>query len=618
MKQVIPLKIDDILDKASSGCFQIPSFQREFVWKKDDICSLVESALVGLPCGALVTWENPSGLSQSNRVDIRIPENNSGTKTFINFPPKGQIHPAPYVVIDGLQRITAIAIAFGGLYNSQSNHRFGGKFFIDLDSPQIEGSVRYKKLKFIKDNKLDDENTWKSTGLYPLNTCSRPLINRLSNSNAGHWVAILQLVGGDIKRTKRVSEIIASAGNPVMAEMQLDGSLSLGEIADSFELLNTRGTPVSVVDILHSTMFEWFKTNHKKDWELRDWIESINEDTLSKGWGTDSRRQIILQFGVAIDLAASVRKLPRNPHTDIPENIKAKDILNLNEEHWYDIDNDLDLFKESINKFQKCVLGRQFPEIDCPYPISASIYISLYWKLKKEKVNWSEKRLNQIFKAFFWSNALSEGYETDSHRVPKDIKDIEELLSSFAGKKDLPWKAAVNKWLLSSIKLDFPTPDIIQERLLGKTSGAMRQALQLPIKYLPNEDLVKPSENIVFPKAEGIQMHHIFPKQWVKDNPTSSAFGKWATNKDKIKELRECIVNKTPLTANSNITWKSMSPSSAMKNFRTNEQKKNKPIWQERFICDHTYDALSKDEALTFLELRAEEVEKWLTNQASI
>ena len=109
MQQVLSLTIDNILDKASSGYYQIPKFQREFVWNNNQISTLVESALQGLPCGAVVTWENPEALSPNEYHHVRLEEVDSGTKRYIEFPPKKTKHNQPFIVIDGLQRITAIS-----------------------------------------------------------------------------------------------------------------------------------------------------------------------------------------------------------------------------------------------------------------------------------------------------------------------------------------------------------------------------------------------------------------------------------------------------------------------------------------------------------------------------
>ena len=85
MQQVISLKVDDILDKASSGCYQIPQFQREFLWNNNQISTLVESALQGLPCGSIVTWENPTTLSNNEYNNIRLEEMVSGVKKYVDF-----------------------------------------------------------------------------------------------------------------------------------------------------------------------------------------------------------------------------------------------------------------------------------------------------------------------------------------------------------------------------------------------------------------------------------------------------------------------------------------------------------------------------------------------------
>ena len=113
-------------------------------------------------------------------------------------------------------------------------------------------------------------------------------------------------------------------------------------------------------------------------------------------------------------------------------------------------------------------------------------------------------------------------------------------------------------------------------------------------------------------------MHHIFRRKWIKDNTNRSVFANWYNDMEKINEVRECLVNKTPLIDASNVSWSSKSPSTATKNFSKPGQKKGKKIWTERFINDDTYDALFGDEAKTFLEYRAEEIADWLIAQSEI
>ena len=94
------------------------------------------------------------------------------------------------------------------------------------------------------------------------------------------------------------------------------------------------------------------------------------------------------QLVVSTDLALDQR-FPAKPGTGTktPSSVKNTDILNLHHKHWEAVikkENDL---KQAINDFQEVVLGCQFPQKDCPYPISSGIYVGLWWHKKFEKLN---------------------------------------------------------------------------------------------------------------------------------------------------------------------------------------------------------------------------------------
>jgi len=621
MKNVNSLGVDDILNNASKGYYQIPNFQREFIWTINDISKLAESALLGMPCGAIVTWENPPTF-QNGFHSVRLPVT-AAAKEFIDFPPDGaKLHAIPYLVIDGLQRITAISIAFGGLRNKAGNQRIPGKFYVNLDHLNIAGSVTYKTQKQIESEELDKKETWLATGLFPLYSNNKHEKEFLVDSQSTHWTAIQTLVSGTPKRLVRAVLINRNISTEIIAEMQIAGNHELSEIADTFEMLNTQGTTVSMVDILHSTLYAWYNSQHSREFELRDWIEGINKDAnYSQGWGDKTKRQLILQFGVAIELLSSTPLPPRANASKVPDNIDTKSILNMSEKLWFKLEQNEPLFKDAIKNFQLCVIDNRFPQADCPYPISASIYIALYWKLKKEKnIAWTHKRLNQIFRAFFWTNSLSSNYETDSLSVPKDMLSIEKLLNETHTDSDAVWKKTANQWLkdwLSTRKNSLLTPNEIQISLLRKEYGALKDALQLPIKYLPTLDLLNPNSPTSYPAP--VEVHHIFPKKWIKDNGDSSNLGRYHGSPD-LAELIDSPANKTSLIASSNRTWSAASPKVIMSGneMAKNNQQKGEPIWVERFITNGTYDALKANSPQSFMELRAVEIEEWLTKQCKI
>ena len=117
--KVSGLKIDEILLGCSDGTYKIPAFQRDFVWSPSQICGYVESALQGLPCGGIVTWENTNNFKDAEV--IKIVQIEGGKKKYVEFPPKGKqyrkVINGNKHVVDGMQRLTATCIAFGGLKN---------------------------------------------------------------------------------------------------------------------------------------------------------------------------------------------------------------------------------------------------------------------------------------------------------------------------------------------------------------------------------------------------------------------------------------------------------------------------------------------------------------------
>jgi uncharacterized protein with ParB-like and HNH nuclease domain len=54
------MKITQILDKIDEDQLFVPAFQREYVWKKDDVKALLNSLMHEYPTGTILTWETSS------------------------------------------------------------------------------------------------------------------------------------------------------------------------------------------------------------------------------------------------------------------------------------------------------------------------------------------------------------------------------------------------------------------------------------------------------------------------------------------------------------------------------------------------------------------------------
>ncbi|WP_104695150.1 GmrSD restriction endonuclease domain-containing protein [Helicobacter salomonis] len=100
-------KFREIVRLLENGEFQIPRFQRNFVWTKEQVAKFIDSILRGFPTSSFVLWKTKEKLQAC---------------TEIGHYELGRPHPDEYThyVLDGQQRITALFMVYKGLQISKS------------------------------------------------------------------------------------------------------------------------------------------------------------------------------------------------------------------------------------------------------------------------------------------------------------------------------------------------------------------------------------------------------------------------------------------------------------------------------------------------------------------
>ena len=110
-------KIEILLALIKSGEIAIPEIQRPFVWDSTKVRDLIDSLYQGYPIGYLISWKNPVRLKN------------------------GGISEGKKILIDGQQRITALAAAILGEFVVDKNYK---KTSIELHSILFWKNLRYK------------------------------------------------------------------------------------------------------------------------------------------------------------------------------------------------------------------------------------------------------------------------------------------------------------------------------------------------------------------------------------------------------------------------------------------------------------------------------------------
>ena len=89
---------------------------------------------------------------------------------------------------------------------------------------------------------------------------------------------------------------------------------------------------------------------------------------------------------------------------------------------------------------------------------------------------------------------------------------------------------------------------------------AMRAALRLRMLARSTNDLLDPSINIGFGRGAKIELHHIFPKAWCRDNRVGKLGELIRAQDEEGRDWVGSTANFMPLSKDSNLKWRAKLP----------------------------------------------------------
>lgn len=618
-ESVSSIRIPALLDSLRDGEYLIPQFQREFVWSTSDVISLLTSIIDSRPIGMLTLWEQPDNSAlELEHISIADGASVNGVEDLEYFGDKEARLRRSYAVLDGRQRSTAIAMAFGGLRPKDARRKFAGKYYLNVAAKDPVDRIVFKKSKDIAADNLDVLVNSISAGLFPFEA---DLVN--FDDLDKQWMSYSRSVSDskfykdgklpDEDELKKRIKIIDDAFNGIidtsLAVYTVPKKYDLGTICEIFETLNTTGTKVSTVDLIHSWLYADTNSNASGPLLLREWIGDLGELDGAVGWAVpDKRPELIAQMATACYLAENGPPSPRKygGKKNIIASVKSGDLLATPSEHWENIIAKQDTFASYIGDFQKCAIGTYFPMDECPYPILSSIYVALRWTKTVDSRAWTVDDINTLFKSFFWRTSISSRYDQGViSKMAADLTLLMEILDERSGyKKYGEWVEFANEKLSSEVAEIVSVDSLVSRLLEPKASGAAAKALMLPIRNIPERDILNPSESILFGQAkEAVQIHHIFPKAWIRDNIGIEVQKDW--HQMGMGHV-DCLANFTPMLRGSNNTWKAKKPRTALQNAGVTYDSFSISL-ESHFLSEENFETLvgSISQPTTFWKSRA-------------
>ncbi len=280
---VSSIGIGDLVEKLRAGEFLVPRFQREFVWTTAEVTALLNSIIESHPIGMMTLWEQPddSGLELEH---ISLPDDDAENGGVIHFGSNKDRTKKGYAILDGRQRSTAIAIAFGG-FKAHTKKRSGGKFFLNVVSEDASERIIFKKTPDIETEGLSTIANCISSGLFPFEFSSE------SDQNVvDRWMKYQRDIIDDRfykngilpnreeldRRIGILDAAVKGVANTMLALYVVPQRFDLGTICEIFETLNTTGTKVSTVDLIHSWLYSDTQFDNSPI-NLREWSKILGK-----------------------------------------------------------------------------------------------------------------------------------------------------------------------------------------------------------------------------------------------------------------------------------------------------------------------------------------------------
>jgi len=473
--------ITTYLDELISQNYQIPTFQRDVVWEKDNVKKLWDSIYKFYPLGSILVWKTDIKLHNHRSIGGHVITDPNFTRTEYQY------------LLDGQQRTTSLLTSlYGGSIEGRDG--FDPSLYIDItiQSEDETDDESFKK-RFLYWNEIDDRK-----GALKRNS------GRFKKYTEGLIIKLLDIkqnfdsVQGRIVAHPEVNQQYAHAFWVELRRVQqvLDHyrisfiilkGIKVSEVCQIFERINQAGKPLDIFDIVVAKTYRVADENND-GFYLRDLINQFRTKNNSKYLQIDD-------FDYLQILAIIIR-----------ENIKDSGVHNITNRYLNDIKTEhieevWDEASKAILKtfdFFENTLNLKGPQL-IPYRY---FYLTLAnYFYKNDNVDY------QFLKKYFWFHSL---HNDDLLSNTIDINTHISLLNSQKNN---------NEQLFERFLIDRNTLRNASYSSKGRVSRAILSLLsyKLPKDWKYTDRLVN-ADNFFF-STDKPNLHHIFPTNYILNNP---------------------------------------------------------------------------------------------------
>lgn len=520
-------ELSEYLTWTTTGKVQLPDFQRGYKWEDERIRQLLVTILRGHPLGVVM-------LLKAGNQQVRFkPRPVEG----VTLPPGTE---AETLLLDGQQRLTSLTQALTGrgvvATMDSRGKKLDRRYYVHmatalLGEDRIEDAVisipgdGIVRTNFGKDVVLDLSSADKerAAGYFPL---------RLLFGGA-ETVTWLFALADNEKASHFHAKVVQPATTYNIPAIELDKSTSKAAVATVFEKVNTGGLPLNVFELLTAVFAgdKDYYDQHGEDFRLNDdWLEThrawTDHPVLSVVENTD--------FLQAVTMLAS-RKRHLLDTSGQPSAISAKreDVLKLTLSEYLEWRDELrQAFKWVANFLADLhIFDTKFlPYAKQLVPLAA---IKVVLGREADLIGVRERLVR-----WYWSGIFGELY--GSAIETRFVRDLEAVPD---------WARSVDSAVVPRTIQDASFVESRLHSLRTRLAAAYRGIYALLLANEARDWMEDKALDKVQYADLAVDIHHIFPQKWCRENLIDD-------------ERRESIVNKTAIGATTNRTIGGAAPSS--------------------------------------------------------
>lgn len=534
-----------LLEKIERGEIQLPDFQRDWIWKDEQIKSLLESVIRDFPINSILLLECDSdNLKFATRPIAGVDKVDSKPQ---------------YLILDGQQRLTSLYCALFADKPVEIPPNKKLFYYIDMkkaieivknpssveDDKDMIISVDEKRKLKTKDKTLDLSTPEKefNEGMFPL--------NKLRNSFS--WLSEYQSSTHNIDIANEFhTEIIQKVLSYQVVYIKLDKNTPLEAVCKIFEKVNISGVVLKVFDLatalLASHVENGKRINLRKDWEeIKKSFNDTSLDILQDIEGTD--------FITALTLLASYENFRMDRKKAVA--CKRENILKLNPGDYLRYKKIiLEGFIEA-GKFleEEGIASKKY----LPYKPQLIPMAAIFAELDLRGKNNAASR--EKIRRWYWCSVFGESYrDGQGARFAKDIVQVIDWINYDELPEIIKNTQLVAAYLISLKKIQSAAFKGLVSVIFRNKATDFRSGRVMVLSA--NHD-------------ESIDLHHIFPKKYCEDKNFS-------------KDIYDSILNKTPISGETNKIIGKKAPSVYIRDF---EKAGNKPQQLNASLRSHFIDA---------------------------